>query len=105
MIMFKRGKVHNGTLVFAEPLSLPEGTEVFANMTPIHDENGDIIRDEPQELTPVSIGQTETSDEEKEDLLSLPIFGMWADREDMEDSVAWVRRQREGCKHQPKCEA
>ena len=104
MIIFKRGKVHNGTLVFAEPLSLPEGTEVVVHLTPIRDENGDIIRDEPKELTPVSIGQTETSDDEKEDLLSLPIFGMWADREDMEDSVAWVRRQREGCKHQPKCE-
>ena len=25
MDVFKRGKVHNGTLVFAEPLSLPEG--------------------------------------------------------------------------------
>lgn len=24
-----------------------------------------------------------------------PAIGMWADREDMKDSVAWVRRQRE----------
>lgn len=24
----------------------------------------------------------------------MDIFGMWADREDMRDSVAWVRKQR-----------
>ena len=24
-----------------------------------------------------------------------PAIGMWADREDMQDSVAWVRRERE----------
>ena len=26
---------------------------------------------------------------------SLPFFGMWADREDMADSTAWVRKERE----------
>lgn len=25
----------------------------------------------------------------------LPAFGMWKDREDMKDPVAWVRKQRE----------
>ena len=28
-------------------------------------------------------------------LTSLPFFGMWADREDMRDSVEWVRKQRQ----------
>jgi len=26
---------------------------------------------------------------------SLPFFGMWANREDMKDSAAWVRKERE----------
>ena len=30
-----------------------------------------------------------------EEFEQLPFFGMHADREDMEDSVAWVRRERE----------
>jgi hypothetical protein len=25
----------------------------------------------------------------------LPFFGMWADRDEMSDSVAWIRRERE----------
>ena len=28
-------------------------------------------------------------------IADLPFFGMWADREDMTDSVAWVRKDRE----------
>ena len=104
MDVFKRGKVHNGTLVFTEPLSLPEGTEVVIRVFPIGNDNECTMSDEPEELTPVSIGQAETPDEEQEALLSLPFFGMWADREDMEDSVAWVRRQREGWNHRHKRE-
>lgn len=30
-----------------------------------------------------------------EKLKDLPAFGMWADREDMEDTIAWVRALRE----------
>lgn len=29
------------------------------------------------------------------DLLESPIIGMWADREDMQDSVAWLKKMRE----------
>jgi len=37
-----------------------------------------------------------TSDEiSDEELKQLPVFGMHAGREDMADSVAWVRRERE----------
>ena len=104
MDVFKRGKVHNGTLVFAEPLSLPEGTEVVIRVFPVGNSNGDTTPDEPAAAS-VSIGQAETPDEEQEALLSLPFFGMWADREDMDDSVAWVRRQREGWNHRHKREA
>lgn len=31
----------------------------------------------------------------EEDFAHLPFFGMYADREDMEDGVAWVRWERE----------
>jgi hypothetical protein len=26
---------------------------------------------------------------------NLPFFGMWADRDEMSDSVAWVRKERD----------
>ena len=39
-----------------------------------------------------SAAPDEISDEE---FKQLPFFGMHADREDMADSVAWVRRERE----------
>ena len=26
---------------------------------------------------------------------SMPFFGIWADREDMQDSITWVRKERE----------
>ena len=73
--MTERGKVQSGGIVFDEPLGLPEGTEVFVRIEPVEDStmnatNGD-------------------------DFENLPFFGMWADRDDMSDSVAWVRRERE----------
>jgi hypothetical protein len=30
-----------------------------------------------------------------DDFASLPFFGMWADREEMQDGAAWVRQERE----------
>lgn len=73
--MTERGKVQSGGIVFDEPIDLPEGTEVIVRIEPIEDKslvatNGD-------------------------DLENLPFFGMWADRDDMSDGVAWVRRERE----------
>ena len=29
------------------------------------------------------------------DMTALPCFGIWADREDMQDSATWVRKERE----------
>jgi hypothetical protein len=63
-------------IVFAEPLKLPDGTEVVVRIDPV--EQG--IRTPPSSL--------------EEDFASLPVFGMWADREDMQDGAAWVRRER-----------
>ena len=75
MALIERGKVQGGGIVFSEPLALPEGTEVVVRIEPL--------------TQPASPG---TADE---DFATLPFFGMWADREDMEDSAVWVRRERE----------
>ncbi len=72
-----RGQVKGGTIVFPEPLTLPEGTEVVAS------------------IEPVTEARKLPTPEEVEEFMSLPFFGMWADREDMKDSVAWVRKERE----------
>jgi hypothetical protein len=40
-----------------------------------------------EETTEHAVGET--------DVASLPFFGMWADRKDMRDSAAWVRKERE----------
>jgi hypothetical protein len=77
MAFIECGKIQNGSIVFSKPLPLTEGTEV-------------VVRIERLPLC----SQTATS-EAGEDFASLPFFGMWADREDMKDSVAWVRRRRE----------
>lgn len=78
-IIIEQGEVNNGCIVLSKPLSLPEGTKVRIQIEPI-----DVDED----------NQSTTSDEH-EDFRKLPCFGMWADREDMRDSVAWVRKQRE----------
>ena len=72
------GKVNNGHIVLSNPLSLSEGTKVRIQIEPIDTDN-----------------TQSTAAEEDEDFARQPFFGMWADREDMRDSVAWVRKQRE----------
>lgn len=39
--------------------------------------------------------QATAIDEEEKGLENLPFLGMWADREDMRNSTAWVRKERE----------
>jgi hypothetical protein len=39
-------------------------------------------------------GELPSAPVEVEDFISLPCFGMWADHEAMDDSVAWVRKER-----------
>ena len=82
-VIIEAGKVSNGHIVLSKPLSLPEGTEVR-------------VRIEPVDPVPVDKDDSQnTNSDESEDFANLPCFGMWADREDMRDSVAWVRKQRE----------
>ncbi len=73
--MTERGKIHGGGIVFDEPIDLPEGTEVFVRIEPVADKS--------------------RSATNGDDFENLPFFGMWAGRDDMVDSVAWVRRERE----------
>ena len=73
--MTERGKVQSGSIVFDQPLGLPEGTQV-------------IVCIEPVEREPAGLAKGD-------DFTNLPFFGMWADRDDMTDSVAWVRRERD----------
>lgn len=82
-LIIEEGKVINGRVVLSKPLSLPEGTEVR-------------IQIEPVDPVPVDgDNRQNTNSGESEDFANLPCFGMWADREDMRDSVAWLRKERE----------
>lgn len=83
MALIIEGKVNNGHIVLSKPLSLPEGTEVRVQIEPV---DPAIVSDDDS--------QDKDSDE-SEDFANLSCFGMWANREDMRDSVAWVRKQRE----------
>jgi hypothetical protein len=77
MKVITRGTVKNGTIVVHEPIGLPDGTEVIVSIEP------NVIE---HRLSP---------DERLAEFRALPFHGMWADREDMADSVAWVRGIRE----------
>ena len=74
MALTEHGKVHDGSIVFAHPLELPEGTEVVVHIEPIT----------------IIAGPTN-----QEEFATLPFFGMWSDREDMQDSSAYIKRARE----------
>jgi hypothetical protein len=73
MALLERGHVQGGQIVLARPLTLPEGTEVVVHIEPIASGDGQGV-----EMR----------------FASLPFFGMWAGREDIEDSAAWVRKER-----------
>lgn len=82
-LIIEEGKISNGHIVLSKPLSLPEGTEVRVQIEPV---DPAIVSDDDS--------QDKDSDE-SEEFANLPCFGMWADREDMRDSVAWLRKERE----------
>lgn len=83
VLIIEDGKVNNGHIVLSKPLSLPEGTEIRVQI-------------ELVDLTSVNGNDNQNTDsEESEDFANLSCFGMWADREDMRDSVAWLHKERE----------
>ncbi len=73
--MTERGKIHSGSIVLDEPIDLPEGTEVVVHVEPV-------VLDH-------------ASARNGNEFENLPFFGMWADRDEMSDSVAWVRNERD----------
>ena len=73
--MIERGKIHSGGIVLNEPIDLPEGTEVIVHVQPV-----------AHETTSASNG---------DDFRNFPFFGMWADRDEMSDSAAWVQTERD----------
>ena len=77
-LIIEQGKINNGRIVLSKPLSLPEGTEVRIQIEPI-DTNDN----------------TDTGTEASADFANLSCFGMWADRGEMRDSVAWLKKERE----------
>ena len=77
-LIIEEGTISNGRIVLSKPLSLPEGTEVRIQIEPIDTDH-----------------TQSTAAKENEDFANQPFFGMWADREDMRDSVAWLRKERE----------
>jgi hypothetical protein len=77
MIKVEQGQVKNGGIVFAEPLELPDGTPVTVV------------------IEPVSTRGLAMTPEDESDFESLPFFGIWANRQEMADSVEWVQRERE----------
>ena len=82
-VIIEEGTISNGRIVLSKPLSLPEGTEVRIQIEPVD---------------PAAVSDDDSQDKdsnESEDFANQPFFGMWADREDMRDSVAWLRKQRE----------
>ena len=76
MAQTERGRIHDNGIVFSKPLSFPEGTEVDVSIKIVNQDK------------PVSIISQEIS------MADLPLFGMWANREDMSDSVEWVQQKR-----------
>ncbi|MCC6444970.1 MAG: hypothetical protein IT210_16130 [Armatimonadetes bacterium] len=77
MRLIEQGTIQNGNIVLKDPLDLPDGTAVVIEIEAITAEH------------PVSDSKSDS------EFISLPFFGMWADREDMNDSAAWVRKERE----------
>ena len=81
-LIVEQGKINNGGIVLSKPLPLPEGTEVRIQIEPISPNDS-----------------TSTATDESGDFTNLPCFGMWADREEMRDSVAWLKKEREKWQH------
>ena len=83
MVFTLRGKVKRGGIVFPTPLELPEDADVSVR-----------ISSDPQEIEVLPLWKDEFKDDDTP-FEDLTFFGMWADREDMADSVEWVSKQRD----------
>ena len=77
MAWLERGRVQGGAIVFPQPLSLPEGTEVEVRIEPV-----------------TAGADSAAPPTEDDDFANLDAFGIWADRPEMADSAEWVRGER-----------
>ena len=77
----------------------------FDGKTIVPDSQVDIPANQPLEvevrLLPKKTSHTTMTKtaNKKLDITSLPFFGMWSDREDMENSTEWVQKERENWKN------
>ena len=76
MAWVERGRVDGGGIVFPQPLSLPEGTEVDVRIEPVTATPQPAVAEEPDDFAPLNA------------------FGILADRPEMADSAEWVRNER-----------
>ncbi len=83
MKVIARGTVQNSVIVTEEPLGLPNGTEVVVL------------------VEPAGIGTDAEIERRLSEFDALGFHGMWADRDDMADSVAWVRKIRAQWQQRP----
>ena len=60
----------------------------------VPDSELDLPLDQPLEVEVRVLSSEAAPTQAKTPITSLPFFGMWADREDMKDSVAWVNKER-----------
>lgn len=74
MALTKQGRVEGASIVFSSPLPLSDGTEVSVQI--------ETLPNEASATPPFP------------DFASLPFFGMWADRADLQDATAWVATER-----------
>ena len=82
-VIVEQGKINNGSIVLAKPVSLPDGTPVRI------------------QIEPIDTHTPRTTTDASEDFTNLPCFGMWADRTEMQDSVAWLKKEREKWQQRP----
>lgn len=75
MTLTKQGRVEGSSIVFTSPLPLSDGTPVTVQIETLPD------------TASVSPGAPA-------DFAALRFFGMWSDRQDMEDASAWVGGER-----------
>ena len=87
MAMQELGRVQDGTVVLKAPINLPDGTEVLVHIEVVTERNAG-----PPASTLGASARLARADEAE----GTPRFyGLWADRAEMEDSTAWLRKQRE----------
>jgi hypothetical protein len=88
----EKGTVREGAIVLERPLALPDGTQVELTIEPLVPTAAVMSGEEPAP----AVEHNERPDlGEGDEFSRLPVFGMWRDRPEMQDSASWVRAERE----------